>query len=607
MITLVLLAGLTVFLALRYPPKNILSWDVFGYYLYLPATFIYDDPLLKDAGWAEGILDKYDNSASFYQVSPAENGRAIKYSCGLAILYSPFFFAGHMWANNSGHPADGFSEPYRNAVFYGSLLVSIIGLFFLRKVALKLFSDRITTLLLLLLYFGTNYSHNLVFAGAMPHNYLFTLYVLLIWMVMKYHQSYEIKYAALTGLLLGIIILIRPTEIVAVILPLFWLTPQSGTLKDKIIFLFKNKMPHLALAAFLVLLVWLPQFFYWNSVTGKFLYYSYDNPGEGFEFLRPYVMQVLFSFRKGWLVYTPMMIFGIMGLFFLYRMNRRLFPAVFVFFILNLYLVSSWSNWWYGGSFGQRALVQSYAVMSIPFGYAIKGILERSKWLKASFMVLALFFMALNVFQTWQVYKGIIHEDRMSRDYYLAVFGKTSVTPEDRELLLVERPLTVNESFKDEEKYQDPRLVFYEDFEEYGQPAPDSMEVLISRSGKSSLRMDSNNRFSPGLNIAFRDLTDHDHSWLRAGVYVMPLEGVNFDDVILVMTFSHGKYYKYRTKHLSALPDAEAGEWNYLELDYITPEVRSTRDELSVYVWFRGEGTVYVDDLRVVAFDPEDN
>jgi len=40
--SLFLIAGI-VFFRFVYPPIYALSWDVFGYYLYLPATFIYHD------------------------------------------------------------------------------------------------------------------------------------------------------------------------------------------------------------------------------------------------------------------------------------------------------------------------------------------------------------------------------------------------------------------------------------------------------------------------------------------------------------------------------------------------------------------------------------
>jgi hypothetical protein len=348
------------------------------------------------------------------------------------------------------------------------------------------------------------------------------------------------------------------------------------------------------------------QFSYWIALTGKPLYYSYDNPGEGFEFLTPFVWQVLFSFRKGWLIYAPMMIFSIIGLYYVYRKNRKIFLAVFLFFLFNLYIVSSWSCWWYGGSFGQRALMQSYAIMFIPFGYFITSISMSAVWKKLVFSGLAIFFTFLNIFQIWQLSKGIIHESRMTFEYYTGVFGKTSVTEEQKDLLMVERPATSMEFFTDEDNYLEPRQIYFENFENISTDWASRTVDTLSFSGLRSIRINPDFAFSPGLNIAFRDLVERDHAWIRAGVYIYPIEGVDLSEVFLVTTFDFkGRSYKYRTTPLSALPEVKYNQWNYLEKDYITPEVRSRRDKFSVYVWYPGDKEIFVDDLRVIAFDPE--
>ena len=48
---------LLVFGLLRAPPKNILSWDTFGYHLYLPATLIHHDPGVRDVTWVHEAID----------------------------------------------------------------------------------------------------------------------------------------------------------------------------------------------------------------------------------------------------------------------------------------------------------------------------------------------------------------------------------------------------------------------------------------------------------------------------------------------------------------------------------------------------------------------
>src|ERR1017187_1526723 len=70
-----------------------ISWDVSGYYWYLPSIFIYKD--LKHQAFKDSIIWKYHPSnADFQQAIKAANGNYVmKYSSGMAIMYLPFFAA----------------------------------------------------------------------------------------------------------------------------------------------------------------------------------------------------------------------------------------------------------------------------------------------------------------------------------------------------------------------------------------------------------------------------------------------------------------------------------------------------------------------------------
>src|SRR5436190_824567 len=68
----------------------VLSWDVFGYYLYLPAKFIYND--LWDLKFTKTIMEMYHPSDAYYQsLNNPFGGQIMKYSMGMAVMYLPFF------------------------------------------------------------------------------------------------------------------------------------------------------------------------------------------------------------------------------------------------------------------------------------------------------------------------------------------------------------------------------------------------------------------------------------------------------------------------------------------------------------------------------------
>jgi hypothetical protein len=601
-----LFAFVIIFLNFKNPPKNLLSYDVFGYYLYLPGTFIWHQSEFTDATQLEKINEKYHCTNTFYQLARAANMKYVdKYSLGLAILYLPFFLIGHLIALWFQFPVDGFSPPYQFSLLAGGFLYSIIGILFLRKVLLKYFSDLQSAITLFLVIFGTNYIYDAAYKGIMPHNLLFTIYCVIIWLTIKWHESQKTKYAIMLGLACGLTILSRPTEIVCLIIPIFWGVTDRRSFFEKIR-LIKTHYKQLLWAALSIFLVWIPQLIHWKINTGQFLFYSYNNPGEGLDLLYPHTWNALFSFRKGWLIYTPVMIFGIIGLIALYRKNRPLFLPVLLFFIFNLYLVSSWTNWWYAESFGQRALIQSYPVIALPFGYFIAYITERrSRWPRMTILLVSLSFIALNSFQIWQLNHGILDASRMTRKYYFSIFGQTSPATEDqKKLLIIARPSTSVEHLTNEIDFN-RKILKIVDFEIPLAEKNKNYDSITVHNGKYSFRLDSTMEFSPGIDVRFKDFTRKDYAWIRASIYVFPTADVKANDGILVVTFSHhGKYYKYRGRSLSDPEfNVRPRQWNIITADYITPEIRSKNDRLSVYFWYRGKAPVYVDDLQIDVFE----
>jgi hypothetical protein len=76
---------------------NPIAWDVFGYYLYLPATFIYDDVALENRAWLDSVYAKYKPSPYPYQHTGTEtNKRVIVYPMGLSRVMRPDFFGAQL-------------------------------------------------------------------------------------------------------------------------------------------------------------------------------------------------------------------------------------------------------------------------------------------------------------------------------------------------------------------------------------------------------------------------------------------------------------------------------------------------------------------------------
>lgn len=585
--------------------SNIISWDTFGYYLYLPSTFIWNDPGLKNTAPAAEAAEKYQLSATLYQLVPLENGNnIIKYSSGMAFLFSPFFFAAHLVAIAGAAPADGFSQPYQLAIFLSSLLFIALGLFYLRKILVHLFNDLTAAIVIILLVSGTNLFFTFTFLTTI-HLYLFGVYAIFLWKVIQWHEDPG-KWKALgIGLLGGLLVLIRPTEAICAVIPLLWGVWDMQTFRKKLR-LISSHLSHFIIMILCAGIAVLPQLLYWKFFTGSLLFYSYDNPGEGFDFFTPYISEVLFSFRKGWFVYTPMMLVAIAGFFVVFKSHKKAFYPLLIFTALNIYLVSSWTCWWYAGSFGQRAMVQSYVILAIPLGAVIFTVFER----KRLFTWVLLFFLGLmvllNVFQTWQYYKGIIDPSRMTKPYYWAVFGKSSsVDPETQKLLLVNRSTGEQEDFQNKDMYF-LKNTYTVDFHQM-QDIPSERFVSADSTGNSYIQLDSSYIFTPAWKKPFINMTKADHLFILIKTRIFPTSDPVQNPLSLAVMFEHkNKPYKYRTidTDRNSVP-ISINQWNDLEMLYLTPDIRNEFDKLSVYFWLRGKYPVLVDNIIIEVWEPE--
>lgn len=583
------------------PTAGTLTWDVFGYYLWLPAKFIQDDIWLDNIQWVNQLMTQYKPSETLYQAYIGPNGTWMYWFLfGMGIMYLPFFFIGHVWAQIGGYPTDGFSMPYQTAIAYGGVVYTSLGLYFLWKTLKKFFTEHVVSLVLVVIVLGTNYLYFTSIGGSATSNYLFTLLAALVWFTLSWHEKPTLLKAVLIGGLCGLIALIKPSEIFCVLIPILW--PVQGGLKAKIR-LIRNYWWHLAALLFAGLLVLFPQFFYWKQEAGSWIFDSYNNPGIGLDLLNPHIADVLFSFRKGWLIYTPLMVFGLVGFVFLFRKRKDLFWPLFIYFLISFYVIASWTEWWYGGGYGHRPLIVSYVVLAIAMGFFFQQMVNW-KILKWVFGIIIIALLGLNLFQTWQYTHYILHSDRMTRAYYFKVFGKTGNDAENEKLLLTKRSFGWVDEFKNPEQYVCRNIGLY-DFEDVMYPGFEAgYSTDTFHTANHSLRMDSTMEYSPEIRTTFNGITHKDHAWIKASVWFYFPDSISGEVPLLVISTQHkGGNYKYRTYEVK---DKTPGTWQKVEAFYQTPEVRCKQDEVVVYIWNRSKMSCYIDDLRVDAYTLRD-
>ncbi|MBK8087210.1 MAG: glycosyltransferase family 39 protein [Chitinophagaceae bacterium] len=416
-------AVLILFTGMFYYPKwskpgseATISWDVSGYYMYLPAAFIYKD--LKKCTFKDSILTKYQPSPDFQQAFLHPSGNYVmKYPAGQAIMMLPFFIAAHLYAGFSdSFAADGFSYPYQLAISWGMLLAALIGIWYLRKILLEYFSDKATAITLLIIVFATNYLNYAAIDGAMTHNSLFTLYCLLIWTTIRFYKQPSLLKALFIGCFVGWVTLIRPTEIISILIPLLWGISSFADSKQRLSFFLKEFRYVFAVTVGAAAFIFI-QLLYWKWSSGDWIVYSYQD--QGFSWLHPHLYIGMFSSNNGWITYTPAIALFFFGLPVLYKKQKNLFWTVAVFSALFIYICFAWDIWWYGGSLGMRAMIQSYPVLAVSIA-AVMDILFRKKiylqLIVAGFLLICTYY---NFWLTHQAHRGGLYRAGEMTDAYL--------------------------------------------------------------------------------------------------------------------------------------------------------------------------------------------
>lgn len=418
-----LCCALILFTGIFYYPKwnkpgseATISWDASGYYMYLPAAFIYKD--LKKIAFKDSILAKYQPTPDFQQAFLHSSGNYVmKYPAGQALMMLPFFTAAHLYAKYSAsYPADGFSYPYQVAISLGMILIALIGVWFLRKILLEYFSDKVTTITLLIIVFACNYLNYAAIDVGMTHNSLFTLYCLLIFTTIQFYKQPSLIKASLIGCFVGWATLIRPTEIISILIPLLWGVFSVDEIKQRLTFFLKQFKYVIAATLFMIAFIFI-QLLYWKWSSGEWVVYSYGE--QGFSWLRPHLYRGMFSSNNGWLTYTPVMILFFIGLPFLYKNQKQLFGIVSLFSALFIYICFAWDIWWYGGSLGMRAMIQSYPILAVSIAALMDVLLKKKIYLQlivAGFLLICTYY---NFWLTHQAHRGGLYRAGEMTDAYL--------------------------------------------------------------------------------------------------------------------------------------------------------------------------------------------
>ncbi len=411
--------------AIYYPKWNkpgseaAISWDVSGYYQYLPAIFIYLD--IKKQEYMGDINAKYLPSPAYDQnFGHHDSGNRVnKYAIGQAVMYTPFFLVAHVYTKlTKSYPADGYSKPYQVAIWLSSLLMSILGLVLLRRILLFYFEDRIVGWVLIALGLATNWMEYASISNGMNHTWLFTLLCGLILSTIRFYKKMDWTSVAGIGIFLGLAVLTRPTEIIWCLVPLLW---GIQSIHERFLFLLKNGNKIIVAAAIAGSIIFI-QMIYWKYVAGEWIVYTYGE--QGFSWLHPKIWKGLMGVNVGWWLYSPMMLVAMFGWTKMYRKLKPVFWPTFLTSLLAMYITLSWGHWESGGGLGQRNLIQVYPLLAFPLAMCINWF-DQKKWSRVVWYIILLSNFYYSAWWLNQAHKGgFFQPGQMTTPYFFSIVGR---------------------------------------------------------------------------------------------------------------------------------------------------------------------------------------
>ena len=561
---------------------GVIHADAQGYYGYLVASL-----LEHSFDWNQVIhsyADVYfDGGGADFTVT-SELGRINKYYVGSALLMLPFFLLSCLAAFLFGFPIDGYSAPFQHGIVICALFYAGLGMYFLsRFLEAKGIGKSVALFVSVLSLFATNLFHYSLSEPAMSHAYSFVLFSAFLFTVNRFIETGSRKLWIAAALTFALIVLVRPANGL-ILFSVPFIAGGIEPIKQRLAQQFGSK---LLIGGSVVVGILAMQSIMYVLQVGKPLVWSYQ--GEGFNFLDPEVINVLFSFKKGFFVYTPIAFLGTVGL--VWMLFKRKTEALWLwgFLALSIYVISWWWNWYYGGSVGMRALVEYIPFFAFGLAFFLQNL---NKLGKAITVTLCFMFVSVNLVQSYQYQKFILHWDSMDQERYWKVFLKTDRKFDGIFYRSNEEP----ENLLPQPDQIASRVEFFSDFEDgtnWGQQGINSERAV---SGTKSTKVSDASPYGSTLGVPVSEFGNLGEKLLIISAKVWSEEV--FPNLTIAYSYrndtnDYGHQYVGIGQHIS-----ESEKW--MEIQHVVPLDESvfTTDNWIVYPFLAKEGVVYLDDVK---------
>ena len=390
--------------------------DGFEYYVYAPALVLQHDPTLER--FAKDCCAGNFPGPIGISRWPSTGRLVDRHTMGVAILVLPFFLVAHLltlWANL---PRDGFSLFYTHVCGLAAVFYLGAGLSLLKRLLRQYFRTGIVLVTLASIVWGTNLYHYATFDSLFSHVYSFFLLCCLLDLTGRWHAARSWTNSIKVGVVVGLIILVRAPNAVCFVLFALYGVVDLRTFKDKATDLLAN-WRHLAVIAIIVCVIQAPQLVIYHWASGSWFINPYG--GQWFHFGSPKIVEVLLSPQKGLFFWSPILLVSVIGLFWMFELVRPFALGSLLVMLLTTYLIASWDDWQFGGSYGHRAFTDVLPLLALSMAAGYERLTNRRGWTLPLAVGVALT-ITLSVGQMSQYWLGIIPYRDTTWDTYRSVF-----------------------------------------------------------------------------------------------------------------------------------------------------------------------------------------
>jgi hypothetical protein len=248
-----------------------------------------------------------------------------------------------------------------------------------------------------------------VYDATFSHIYSFTAIVAFVVLTERWWAEPTINRSVALGAIAALIVLIRHTNAIFLLtVPLYGITrwrefpPRLATLWAR-----RSRLLMTVAVAFVGVL---PQLAIYRAATGAWIVGPYRGLDIGFTWLSPHIVGVLFSTQKGLFFWSPALLMAVAGVVIAARTRcwaRSLVVPAVVILAIDTYLIASWADWQFGGSFGHRAFTDGLGVFAIFLAAFFEWTMIRPR-LAAVVALVTTAAVALSVAQMIQYWMGIL-------------------------------------------------------------------------------------------------------------------------------------------------------------------------------------------------------